>query len=48
VIERAILHSVAAVVVITMLAAVLPKLTTSIVALSLVAMIGRCVWWLTR
>jgi hypothetical protein len=43
-IERIVLYSVLAVVVLSMLAAVLPRITPSLVMLALVAVIVRLVW----
>lgn len=47
-IERAILTGVVAVVVISMLAAVLPKILPAITVLFVFAVVGRYVWWHTR
>jgi hypothetical protein len=47
-IERALIYLIAVVVVLSMLAAVLPRVTPSLIALALVAMIARVVWYYTR
>ena len=47
-IERAILHSIVAIVGLTMLATVLPRIMPSLIALGLLVLLGRAVWWYTR
>ena len=47
-IERIVLYGAAAVVVLSMLAAVLPRITPSLIALGLVALVARVVWFYTR
>ena len=47
-IERAVLYGVVTVVVLSMLAAVLPRITPSLVALGVLVLIGRIVWFYTR
>jgi hypothetical protein len=48
VIERTILAAIVIVVTLSMLAAVLPRVTSSLVALGVLVLVGRCVWWRTR
>jgi hypothetical protein len=48
VIERALVYLVAAVVLMGLLASVLPRITPSLVALGLLILVGRLVWWYTR
>jgi hypothetical protein len=47
-IERLVIYGAVAVVVLSMLAAVLPRLTPSVIALGLLALIARVVWFYTR
>ena len=47
-IERALVYLVAAVVLMGLLASVLPRITPSLVALGLLILVGRLVWWYTR
>jgi hypothetical protein len=48
VIERIVVYGVVAVVTVSMLAAVLPKILPIITVLFLLAIVGRYVWWYTR
>jgi len=48
VIERLIIHGALAVVVVTLVASVLPRLVPSLVALGLLVLLGRVVWFYTR
>ena len=47
-IERALIYLIAAVVLMGLLASVLPRITPSLVALGLLILVGRLVWWYTR
>jgi hypothetical protein len=47
-IERTILTAIVVVVTLSMLAAVLPRITPSLVALGVLALIARVVWFYTR
>ncbi|HYM46567.1 MAG TPA: hypothetical protein VES65_10485 [Solirubrobacteraceae bacterium] len=47
-IERALIYLVAFVVVIAVLAAALPRVTLSLVALGVLALLARVVWFYTR
>jgi hypothetical protein len=48
VIERIVVYGVVAVVAVSMLAAVLPKILPAITVLFVLAVVGRYVWWYTR
>jgi len=48
VIERVIVTGVVVVVTLSMLAAVLPRLTPSLVALGVLVLIARVIWWYTK
>jgi hypothetical protein len=48
VIERIVIYGVVAVVTVSMLPAVLPKILPAITALFVLAIVGRYVWWHTR
>jgi hypothetical protein len=48
VIERTIVIAIVVVIVLSMLASVLPRVTSSLVALGVVALVARVVWWYTR
>jgi hypothetical protein len=47
-IERAVIYLITAVVLMSLLASVLPRITPSLVALGLLILVGRLVWWYTR
>lgn len=47
-IERVIVTGVVVVVTLSMLAAVLPRLTPSLVALGVLVLIARVIWWYTK
>lgn len=47
-IERTIVVAIVIVVALSMLATVLPRLTPSLVALGMLVLIARLVWWYTR
>jgi L-lactate permease len=46
--ERAAIYLIAAVVLASVLASALPRITSSLVALGLLVLIARWVWWYTR
>jgi hypothetical protein len=46
--ERTILYGVLAVVVLSMLATVLPRITPSLIAIGLFGLVARAVWFYTR
>lgn len=46
--ERVIVVLIAVVVIAGVLASVLPRITPSLIALGLLVLIGRWVWWRTR
>jgi len=48
VIERAVVTGIVVVVTLSMLAAVLPRVTPSLVALGVLVLLGRVVWFYTR
>ncbi len=47
-IERIVVYGVVAVVTVSMLAAVLPKILPAITVVFVFAVVGRYVWWHTR
>jgi hypothetical protein len=47
-IERAVVTCMVVVVVLSMLRAVLPRVTPSLVALGVLVLLGRAVWFYTR
>lgn len=47
-IERAVVTGIVVVVTLSMLAAVLPRVTPSLVALGVLVLLGRVVWFYTR
>ena len=46
--ERLFLYLIAAVALVSVLAAYLPRVAPSLVALGLLVLVGRVVWWHTR
>jgi hypothetical protein len=48
VIERLVIYGALAVVVLTILASALPRITPSLIALGLLVLLGRVVWWYTQ
>lgn len=47
-IERTILTAIVIVLALSMVAAVLPRVTPSLVALGMLALVGRVIWWRTK
>jgi hypothetical protein len=48
VIERVIVYLVATVLLLGLLAEYLPRVTPSLIALGVLVLVGRVVWWRTR
>lgn len=46
--ERAVVFGIVAVVLMSALASVLPRITPSLVALGVLGLVARAVWWYTR